>query len=386
MNLSGLKEKLQRLDATLPRRRTLLAPGEAFFTRQVELPEGIAPADVPGFVQLQLEASAPFPLENLAWGFVRGKGRVVLVFAGVPDRVYGAASAESLWHVFPSFLPLLLCPAPSDECIVIGVSGGTASALFHKAGGDLPQRVSSSPLPSDFDPSAPQAAQKLAALLSLPANARIQPGIRRAGEADSGDTRISFPVSGCGTDKPFEAALSGDALWNADVRGRTYAASERKVRRTGLLAWNAFSAGCVFAGVLLVAALALVSVRIATGIVNAGIRSRAVEVEALQDKADFATNLESVTERDMKPFSMLAVANSGRPEGVIFEKVSSLDWNVLHVEGVAQRSEFVQSYIELLSKNPSVRSVKTNRTATTGGHATFDIDISFNALEDLTSE
>ncbi|HNX05904.1 MAG TPA: hypothetical protein PKI32_10410, partial [Opitutales bacterium] len=185
---------------------------------------------------------------------------------------------------------------------------------------------------------------------------------------------------------PFAAVLSGDALWNADIRGRTFADSERRLRRTGCLAWKAFAAACVFAALLLVAALGLVAIKITTGVLHSGIHSRATQVEALQDKADFASNLESVTERVMKPFSMLATANAGRPEGVIFEKVNSTAWNVLHIEGIAQRSDLVQSYIEDLGKNPSIREVKTNRTASTGGRASFDIEITFNPLEDLAAE
>jgi hypothetical protein len=387
MNLSGLKEKLRQLDATLPRRRTALLPGGAFFTRQIALPAGIAPADVPGFAQLQLESGSPFAIDNLAWGFFAGADGRILLFAGIPERVYAGETPEKLWHAYPSFLPLLLTQTAGEERVILGVAGKTASALWYRAGEATPCRVVSAPLPADLSLADPGIAEKLGTLLAIPASDKVAPGVLIAeGEPSCGDFRSRFLLSTQIDGKTSLAAIEGEAMWNADVRGRAHAATEAKARRVGFLAWAGFAAGGVFAGILAVVLLAACVMSLATGIYRSGNHSRLKMVEELQGKLDFALNLESVTDEEMKPFSMLAAANVGRPDGVIFEKVASGAWNSLQVQGVAQRSDLVQSYVEALEKNPYVREVKPGRTTTAAGKATFDMEIVFNPLEDLQSK
>ena len=109
MKLSDIREKLAQLDKGLPRRQVGMLPSEAFFCRFVDLPEGAQDADVSGFAQLQLESIAPFPVENLAWGYVR-EGRRILIYAATAERA-GAGlerGIEPLWHAFPAFLPFCI--------------------------------------------------------------------------------------------------------------------------------------------------------------------------------------------------------------------------------------------------------------------------------------
>jgi hypothetical protein len=113
--------------------------------------------------------------------------------------------------------------------------------------------------------------------------------------------------------------------------------------------------------------------------------ANAAQVEALQNKIDFAANLDGVVEREMKPFSMLALANSVRPKTVYFERASASAWNVLRVEGQASRADQVEGYIENLQKTPGVKSVRSVRQSSRAGRATFDFEIVFDKLGDVTT-
>lgn len=394
MNIATIKDKLDELDKRLPVRETILIPSDCFFVRELTVPEGTLPAEIQSFAQLQVESLAPFPIESLDWGYVTA-GSTVLVYAATMERVKSFAlnGLDNIWNAFPAFLPFAIQPAPTEDTVKLAIAANSASALFYKVGQSLPTRILSCRLTETTSLSGEDAilAARAEAVerLSLGDNPRLADGVDILdGVNDKSDDSISFTVSHVSSDgqkTSVSFALSSDALWNADIRGRLYADEHRVVRRRDSFIWRAFAAACVTTSILLVLTFGLFAVKTTGAIYRAIVRHHSAEVDLLQNKSDFASNLESVTEREMKPFSMLAVANAKRPADLYYEKVSATDWNVLHIEGGANRSDLIQGYIEELGRDPNVRDVRTIRTATTGGNSTFDIEVVFNPLEDASA-
>jgi len=388
----SIKQKIELLDSRLPRRETALLSSEAFICRVVDIPAGTPPADAGGFVQLQLEAASPFPIENLAWGYISENSERALVYAAALDRVSTASdrSLADLWHALPAFLPFCLGGDALTDGVRICVAGRSASALWHKGASSLPVRVVSCPLPEglDFGPEGlPAVRVRLAQKLGVTGESALQDGLWLLDNTDcTAEERIVFSIRHLRDGQPeslYKYAISGAALWNADARGRIFAEVTRKNRRAAYAVWLAFCGAGAFAALLLVSQVLVLGTSLLGSYYRSVAHENQKQVEELQSEADFAANLDSVTERQMKPFSMLAASNRKRPGPVYFERASAGEWNVIRVEGQAQRADQVQSYIELLSADPDVREVRSVRTSSTGGKTTFDMEIVFNALDDL---
>jgi len=387
-----IREKLAKLDESLPPRQTAMLPSEAFFCFAAEIPQGALQADVGGFAQIELESRAPFPVENLAWGYLASEGRA-LVFAATFERASAGLEKglEPVLYALPAFLPFCLETHPSADTVRICVSGHSASALYMNAGKSLPSKIVSCKLAETFDAADGAAALKARSAiiekLGVGKESGLEEGIRVLRNIDSGgEETVAFATSLVGPSRSATTArISGDALWNADVRGRTFAASTRDLRRKDYFAWMAFAAEGWAAAFLALATIAAIAFSIVTGVYHSAAKKHRAEVENLQNKSDFATSLENVTEREMKPFSMIAEASLKRPGGLCFDKVSSSDWDTLVIEGRAERSELVQTYIEQLGKDPNVREVRTLSTATSGGRSTFSIEIVFKPLEEIST-
>ena len=396
MNIAAIKDKLDELDKRLPVRETLMLPSDIFFSREIPLPEGTLPAEIQGYAQLQVEAIAPFPIENLAWGYI-ASGDSVLVYAATEERAKSFAlnGFENLWNAFPAFLPFALQPPATEDTVRICIASSSASAVWIKSGQSIPYRIQScriqegTPLASDDEILA--ARETVLQTLGLPETLKIEDGVIFLENVnDKRDDKITFVTRHVSAQQPkaqsISTTISGDAIWNADTRGRTYATAQSNDRRKSSIIWKAFASACVAAALLVFLTIGLLAVKTTTTIYRSIVKHNAPEVELLQNKSDFAANLESVTEREMKPFSMLAVANAKRPSGLYYERASANDWNTMHLEGGAQRSELIQGYIEELGKDPFVHEVRTLRTATTGGNSTFDIEVVFNQLDDATTD
>lgn len=86
---------------------TLYLPKDLFFIETIELPAELADEELDDFAELNLEAIAPFPIEQLNWGYWReaDAGRICL-YAAHRDRLkqQGYDALEGYTWVFPDFI------------------------------------------------------------------------------------------------------------------------------------------------------------------------------------------------------------------------------------------------------------------------------------------
>jgi hypothetical protein len=384
-----LQRQLAQLEKRLPVPRVVLLPGDLFFCQAFDIPPGTPEGDVEGFARLQLEAAAPFPVEALAWGFVRHERARVLVYAATFERLShaGVDDLGEAWQVLPGFVAL--CGSPSEVAQVrFVVTGRSISALCFDAGQSVPARVVSRPLAADAE--APEALLEARAHLLLALGRDIppaEPGLWLAsGAVAVGQDRVRFDVQRleAGDDAPTPTpahapALHGQPLWDTDVRGRTFAAQTQRQRHQAHLLWLAFAGACAAVLLLILGQLGLWGMGTWTRHLREVEASRSQQVQLLESKLEFANNLESITEREMKPFAMLAAATQIKPKELYFERVESNEWNVLRLDGQAGRADQVVTYVEQLraaspcrrcatcapSRAPDARA-STSRSSSTG--------------------
>ncbi len=391
---SNLANLLERIRSRLPEREVALTPGELYYCHSFEKPEGAEIGDLAEFAELSLESVSPFPLETLAWGFVPDGRNRLLVYAASAERLSRRhENLDVVWHALPSFAPMLGKTVERDTLRFVS-AGNSISALFIRAGASAPHRVVSRPLPQRED-GAPLTENELLEARDALARA-MQPngheperGLWRCVRAEvSGEQKVCFAVTrllpdGNAQEQTFDWPYAGAELWNADVRGRIFAARVKVQRKRAVWAWWGFAAAGAFLALLILGQLGLWGLGLWTRQLENKADSRAAEVMLLQSKNDFAEVLENVTEREMKPFAMLQAANTVRPSGIYFERIGTAEWNVLRIEGQGRRAEEVTSYIEQLRSSPLIENVRNVRTETRGGRTSFDLEAVFVSPPDL---
>ena len=78
-----------------PAEQVLVLPGHLFFIETIEVPIDLEAAEIPDFVELSLEGIAPFPIEQLNWGYLYSEDvPSILVYATHRDRLKNAGYTE----------------------------------------------------------------------------------------------------------------------------------------------------------------------------------------------------------------------------------------------------------------------------------------------------
>ena len=84
----------------------LILPTEYFFCECVEVPSNITNSELADFAELSMEGIAPFPLEQLRWGFVTSvDGKSAFIYAALNERLKraGFTELEGYNWVLPDF-------------------------------------------------------------------------------------------------------------------------------------------------------------------------------------------------------------------------------------------------------------------------------------------
>ena len=100
----------------------LLLPGHLFFVESVELPPALETDEVADFAELSIEGIAPFPIEQLNWGFLYSEGASsILIYATHRDRLkqIGVQDIDQYVWVLPDFAALQGAHFPDNTEIAL---------------------------------------------------------------------------------------------------------------------------------------------------------------------------------------------------------------------------------------------------------------------------
>ncbi|TVP79204.1 MAG: hypothetical protein EA353_06800, partial [Puniceicoccaceae bacterium] len=123
----------------------LILPSALFFIERIEVPAALDASELDDFAELSMEGLAPFPLEQLNWGFLVDSERTVLLLYATPkDRLKrtGYDKLEAYTWVLPDFACLYGARFPQAlEVILHGENHCTR--LSFPAGEGLPLSIES---------------------------------------------------------------------------------------------------------------------------------------------------------------------------------------------------------------------------------------------------
>jgi hypothetical protein len=352
-----------------------MLPGNRFFVRRLAV-EG---EDVPGQVNLALEAISPFPLEQMLVGFVTSTdGKQVLAYAAHRRRF--TAEESFAWpedcQVVPEFLAL--CGhRPAADGIVVHRGDERLTALAWKAGEELPAAIVVAEL-ADADEAG--LAREAAARADLPADLPVEnlAGALTGGLVE-GDLVLKAEAEGTFT-------IPKKGLDDSDIRDSDFLAERRKKERLNLILWNAARAA---AAVLVISLLLDIAGRVV------GMRSHALEVanETRQPLVEDIEESQKITDRILElgvkrllPMEMLALVNEKRPATVEFTNIhcevkklkdSVLTKPMMTVDARTPNAGDISDFLKAVQAMPEVESVTNSEPRVRETSTTFRLEITF---------
>jgi hypothetical protein len=352
-----------------------MLPGNRFFVRRLAV-EG---EDVPGQVNLALEAISPFPLEQMLVGFVTSAdGKQVLAYAAHRRRF--TAEESFAWpedcQVVPEFLAL--CGhRPAAGGIVVHRGEERLTALAWKAGEELPAAIVVAEL-ADADEAG--LAREAAARADLAADSPVE-NLTGAlsGSLVEGDLILKGEYEGTFT-------IPKKGLDDSDIRDSDFLAERRKKERLNLILWNVARVG--------VAVLVLSLLLDIAGFV-VGLRSHALEVanEGRQPLVEDIEESQKITDRILElgvkrllPMEMLALVNEKRPATVEFTNVhcevkklkdSVLTKPIMTVDARTPNAGDISDFLKAVQAMPEVEAVTNTEPRVRDTSTTFRLEITF---------
>lgn len=389
-NLPNIASRwLSRMRDKLPEKRVGLAPADAFFTRKVDLPADLSHEDKFAFIELSLEGIAPFPMEQMVWGFLQSDiSSHALVYATAKARLKRLEfeEIEQYLQLFPGFISLFGESVPSPTIRFLS-ENGAISALYLLPGNPVPGKIISRKVQGDLltDQSLLEARDNMAGSIDSDGYA-LEDGLWLGeGFTILSNDSLQFKHRHLQNQSPGETRerilpLTENELWAADIRDEAYAAVERTVRRRSSFIWTSLRVAAVTTVVLLLMQLgnfSLSTFNILRERTLTELEPGAIRVE---NKLTLAQRLTQSTEEDLNPFLLMEAINPLRPDSIYFEKVRSRAFNSLEVEGKSTEGVTpVNAFADSINQLAFVASVENN-SQTRNNQTSFELTITFASM------
>jgi hypothetical protein len=361
------------LPAAPPAPPILLARGDAFFVRRVELAAG---EPVGPQVTLALEGMAPFPPEQLYFGHLpAADGSAALIFAAFRRR-FAAEEIEPWDHaavVTVEFVPLLAARPGAGERsadgVVLHVGESRVSALAWRAGLELPVAVVSR---EGGEEVVDTVLTELFDRASLPSDAEVRrvEGVLALESSADGSLRATAGGVELG---PWPTEWTE----TSDVRDTGFLEDRRRSAVRDQWIWR---------GLLAAVALVVLSatIDIGAGVLGALTKRREAKIVAQSEavhqtetQQTLANRIAELSEKRLMPFEMMALINPARPESIIFQRVVTRGLLKLEVEAQAQNPEDVGKYTNALKILPGIAVAEARDIRSRDAVVNFILDVEF---------
>ncbi|MFO8027966.1 MAG: hypothetical protein R6U56_09905 [Opitutales bacterium] len=339
----------------------LLVPGHLFFVDRIDLPDALESSEISDFAELSLESLAPFPVEQLYWGYLYSKSAgSILLYASYKERIkaQGYQDIETYLWVLPDFATLFGAYFPETITLQLE-SEESLSQITFPAEDSLPRQIVPSPHPAKLD--AKQADLRLK-LESTKVSEQGLPTFHfQPLDADTESVAGTF-----GKLSPGE-----DELWRADIRDANFKKNERSARKFTARITRATVYAALFAILLVMLEGILFLGELWLDTQDAKIAGQTPEVRRIEDKQSLMNKLDQVAQNELRPIAALEALNQVRPEGIYFTGTVTEEQNRIIVDGIANTINELNKYTDALLASGSFNMPDNPRTLTRGGKTTF---------------
>ena len=364
---------------SVPLLDVLVLPAEYFFIEKVEVPTALSPAELSDFAELSMEAVAPFPLDQLRWGYSSAPdGQHLLIYAALNDRIKlaGHPELESYTWVIPDFTTLNGARFTRDTEVVLEGEHYTTGFLL-PSGGGLPENIRSLPQGSDLFRNTGQSIH----LKLLPVEL-----------SEQGIPTFKFETLGKETFDGLWSPLEPEeaALWNADIRPNNFKTVERSARRTTSLVTRIMGYAAIFTIVLVMLEGLLIAGDFWLGTRRAKIDEQATSVRRIEDKHSLLNKLDQVAQNELRPIAMLNAANEIRltlgKTGIEYDETIIERSNRLTIEGKANTINELNVYTDSLSQSGKFQLVGEPKYITRDSKTSFTVTLDYTHSEPEAAE
>ena len=366
---------LSRLFKDTKPQEAAMLPGNRFFVRRLTV-EG---EDVPGQVNLALEAISPFPLEQMLVGFVTSAdGKQVLAYAAHRRRF--TAEESFAWpedcQVVPEFLALG-AHRPTTDALIVHRGDERLTALAWKAGDELPLAIVVAEL-ADADEAS--IAREAAARADMPADVAVE-NVTGALSGSIVEGDLVLKREGNGT---FTIPKKG--LDDSDIRDSDFLAERRKKERLNLILWNAARLGAAVIVVSLILDLAGMVVGMRSSSLEAANEARRPVVEDIEASQAITSRILELGVKRLLPIEMLALVNEKRPATVEFTNIqcelkkakdSTIAKPMMTVDAKTPNAGDISDFLKAVQAMPEVEAATNSEPRVRETSTTFRVEITF---------
>lgn len=342
------------------------------FIDQVEMPPELKQNELSNYVELRLEETSPFDIDQMLWGYVgSADGSRLIIYATLAVRLREAgieAGEEQAW-VLPDFIPLLHARFDQPTRVLIGADGDGTECCFDKnRAGPVSVKVCSK---------------------KLPKSETIRPTDESTIRLDAPSYRIDaaghtrFELAAAGGGLLPEALRSGtlrapeeDALWNADLRAPLFKANECK-RRHLSRRLSTIGKGLVIATLVLIPLqVLLILANIWLSHEEATLSQRGPAVQAIMEQQDLTQKLDRIVGNQWADsITVMEAINQYRPVKIHLNSVTIDNSDQVSLEGVSATVDELNLYIGKLVSDASFSLVDAPKTLTRSGETSFIVTL-----------
>jgi hypothetical protein len=361
----------------------IFVPGSFFFTRRVPLPPSIQPAEVEGFVELTLEGLSPFPIDQLNFGHVVAEaGDAVFIYAAYRRRF--AAETTRNWpevaYVVPAFLPFLRETHEADSTVVLE-SGGELTAMSFKAGRQLPERVTSRPIPETENEELRKGWLEKTRAAFLAGEPGFENEIHHAGTwaVEEATSNLSFELRpGDESDEPVETrSVPVSDLWAMDIRDRDFVRSRKQAVRIDGFMWRGILGIAAALMILIAGETLLIGGRVFLSVMGDIIAKRENEVVRIEERHGIVTRLAEFDRSNLIPFEMIQAIVPLKPRSVYFTSAKTEGHNSMIIDANTMNVADVNEFESALRGLNEVQSVEVRNLKSREDGTSFTLVLSF---------
>ncbi|MCH2155451.1 MAG: hypothetical protein MK080_05570 [Opitutales bacterium] len=348
-----------------------------FFLEWIALPDGISDEEITGLIELEIENTAPFPIEQLTWGWIAHPSRKSVFCYAAPRELLkrsGITGFDEISPLVPEFAAVALIETGSSFAVVH--CGDYSVAIAYSSDATPTQAVAIETESEEL----PNTLAEAFDLQTPPEPGQIS-SYRVDLDSSSEDLGCSWQLrDGISPDTTRQLSLNPNAMWLADLRDHDLKAARQKQLRTSSLLWRSVTYVAVFLLVLLGLEVAQWGLNKFLGFRDGKLDAQTPIVSRLEQQQSFLYKLEDIEKSQMRPFAVMAVLNDNRPTSIQFLRVEATDSDTFEVSARGKTVNEVNAYIQQFVGNNAFSSIAHDIRSTRPGAVDFEIAITVNAL------